>query len=176
MVQPTGVGVRRELGRRPSTDVDALHAVGRDVLEAVGSTVASIKVVEAVYTSSAAVVALEAVDVLLDVVADLLEVGKARELDHRRRAADEDHLPCEGGGCLIRKVGISPGLPCEEGGCLIRKEVALLGKCAPSTSSPSAESSLPSIRIRKAVALLGRWGSRTLNFIAERRVVLAVHP
>ena len=32
---PTGVGVRRELGRRPSTDVDALHAVGRDVLEAV---------------------------------------------------------------------------------------------------------------------------------------------
>ena len=98
MVQPTGVGVRRELGRRPSTDVDALHAVGRDVLEAVGSTVASIKVVEAVYTSSAEAVALEAVDVLLDVVADLLEVGKARELDHRRRAADEDHLPCEGGG------------------------------------------------------------------------------
>ena len=50
------------------------------------------------YTSSAEAVALEAVDVLLDVVADLLEVGKARELDHRRRAADEDHLPCEGGG------------------------------------------------------------------------------
>ena len=35
MVQVWACVESRELGRRSSTDVDALHAVGRDVLEAV---------------------------------------------------------------------------------------------------------------------------------------------